>query len=138
MSFDKALGGASRQKRILGSVPEHLKFSRLQDLIYCYLNGDARKDLHDMKVQEIIDLTTEDIELMTRKKEMVEKKEMGDKYYELIKKDFLSKISAGSSLTCWKCGSSNIEINVKQTRSADEGSTTFCKCPKCNARWKMG
>lgn len=34
-----------------------------------------------------------------------------------------------------KCGSKNIHIYEKQTRSIDEPTTVFVKCLKCNNKW---
>lgn len=36
-----------------------------------------------------------------------------------------------------RCGSTDISINLKQTRSADEPMTSFCVCKKCHKQWKM-
>lgn len=36
---------------------------------------------------------------------------------------------------CKKCGSNKVSSYSVQTRSADEGMTTFCTCLSCNARW---
>jgi len=41
-------------------------------------------------------------------------------------------------LRCRKCKSTNIEFNQKQTRSGDEGMTSFCTCKACGTTWKMG
>ena len=38
---------------------------------------------------------------------------------------------------CRKCGSTDVEWHQRQTRSADEGITTFCMCRGCGKRWKM-
>jgi DNA-directed RNA polymerase subunit M/transcription elongation factor TFIIS len=42
-----------------------------------------------------------------------------------------------SSLKCGRCKSTNISIEQKQTRGADEAMTVFVTCEKCNLRWKM-
>ncbi len=36
---------------------------------------------------------------------------------------------------CKVCGS-DLKVMVRQTRSADEGMTTFEQCNKCNRTWK--
>jgi len=42
------------------------------------------------------------------------------------------------TVTCRVCGvASKVDWEIKQTRSADEGSTIFCVCNKCKTRWKM-
>ena len=38
---------------------------------------------------------------------------------------------------CRKCGSTDVEWHQRQTRSADEGITTFCACLSCGKRWRM-
>ena len=38
---------------------------------------------------------------------------------------------------CGRCRSDNVYFYQRQTRSADEGSTTFCKCLSCGKRWKQ-
>lgn len=39
---------------------------------------------------------------------------------------------------CKKCGSKKTFSYTKQMRCADEGTTVFCICVKCNHRWKFG
>lgn len=41
------------------------------------------------------------------------------------------------TLKCRRCGSSEVQWEQKQTRSADEASTVFCSCNKCKNRWTM-
>lgn len=40
-------------------------------------------------------------------------------------------------LVCSKCGSNKTYSYTKQIRRADEGTTVFCICVKCNSRWKI-
>ncbi|CAK4030402.1 DNA-directed RNA polymerase I subunit RPA12 [Lecanosticta acicola] len=37
--------------------------------------------------------------------------------------------------TCEKCGNDTVTFYTLQLRSADEGSTVFYTCPKCNHKW---
>ena len=39
-------------------------------------------------------------------------------------------------LQCYRCGSKKTISFQKQTRSADEGSTTFAQCVQCGKRWR--
>lgn len=39
-------------------------------------------------------------------------------------------------MECFKCGSKRTISFQKQTRSADEGFTTFVQCVQCKSRWK--
>jgi DNA-directed RNA polymerase subunit M/transcription elongation factor TFIIS len=66
-----------------------------------------------------------------------QKKEL-DSFHELLQKDFLTGVADGLSvMKCRRCGNGGIEFTTKQVNSADEGSTTFCRCPTCRLRWKM-
>ena len=47
------------------------------------------------------------------------------------------KIDAAGTLMCNRCHSHDVQVEQKQTRSADEGMTIFCECRKCGLRWKM-
>ena len=64
------------------------------------------------------------------------KREKNKIYTELLKRQFGDDKS--KTIFCRQCGvNSDVEWNIKQTRSADEGSTIFCVCKVCNTRWKM-
>lgn len=71
------------------------------------------------------------------------KKEDEDKNLTSKLEDYNQRVSAmeegsvDSTIKCKKCGHDQVEWYTKQTRSADEGSTVFCTCKKCKARWKM-
>jgi len=41
-----------------------------------------------------------------------------------------------AAVVCRKCGSARIVVEQKQTRSADEGFTTFFTCVDCKCRWR--
>lgn len=49
-------------------------------------------------------------------------------------KNLKSKPKVGHTV-CKKCNSNEIWINVVQTRSGDEGATTFFKCNNCKSLW---
>ena len=53
------------------------------------------------------------------------------------KYDMMNDQSYNATLKCRRCGSSEVGWEQKQTRSADEASTVFCTCTKCNNRWTM-
>ncbi|EME78623.1 uncharacterized protein MYCFIDRAFT_78333 [Pseudocercospora fijiensis CIRAD86] len=36
---------------------------------------------------------------------------------------------------CEKCGNEEVRFYTQQLRSADEGSTVFYTCPRCNHKW---
>lgn len=51
--------------------------------------------------------------------------------------DFPPKIDIEEGvLQCIKCGSKKTISFQRQTRSADEGMTTYAQCVECNNRWK--
>jgi DNA-directed RNA polymerase subunit M/transcription elongation factor TFIIS len=39
-------------------------------------------------------------------------------------------------LECYKCGSKKTFSYQRQTRSADEGATTFAECAMCGTKWR--
>lgn len=53
------------------------------------------------------------------------------------KYDMVNDKSYNTTLKCRRCGSAEVSWEQKQTRSADEASTVFCTCNKCNNRWTM-
>lgn len=51
--------------------------------------------------------------------------------------DALGIVEVADSVTpCHRCGSLKVMENSVQTRSADEGATSFYFCTKCNNSWK--
>lgn len=51
--------------------------------------------------------------------------------------DVLGIVEVADSVThCRKCGSLKVTENSVQTRSADEGATSFFFCTKCKYSWK--
>lgn len=61
--------------------------------------------------------------------EMVETKQSADLALGLAKQT--------TFLKCRRCKSGNIKFGQKQTRSGDEGMTSFCSCQDCGTTWKM-
>ena len=43
----------------------------------------------------------------------------------------------GTSLRCRRCKSTDVAWEQRQTRSADEGATSYCMCAKCHLRWTI-
>ena len=58
------------------------------------------------------------------------------KYQNLVATMF-DNTSNTSVLYCKYCKVGEVEWSVKQTRSADEGSTVYCYCKGCRMRWRM-
>jgi len=48
------------------------------------------------------------------------------------------KLVMSGVFKCKRCGSENTSYVQKQTRSADEGMTTFITCEDCNNHWVQG
>jgi DNA-directed RNA polymerase subunit M/transcription elongation factor TFIIS len=40
-------------------------------------------------------------------------------------------------IRCGRCKSTQVSVEQKQTRGADESMTVFVQCEKCGLRWKM-
>lgn len=55
---------------------------------------------------------------------------------EKINENEDDKFVEEGEVTCGKCGCKKITKTELQTRSGDEGATTFYKCTKCKSRWK--
>ena len=55
---------------------------------------------------------------------------------KLLHDEYKVEDGAGT-FKCRRCHSYDVEVEQKQTRSADEGMTVFCECRKCSLRWKM-
>lgn len=60
-------------------------------------------------------------------------------YRNLLDRDFLSHegLRVDGGIRCRFCKHHEMDVEIKQTRSADEGSTTFLTCRRCGKRCKM-
>ena len=57
-------------------------------------------------------------------------------YTQMLERQFGDQ--SAKTILCRQCGKKgDVEWTTKQTRSADEGSTIFCVCNTCKARWRM-
>ena len=86
-------------------------------------------------------LNLEDHELLRGTRHFLEEKSVHEKhmlYQEISNEDFLAKagILVKGCITCKSCKSTDIDVEIKQTSSADEGSTAFLTCRVCRKRWK--
>ena len=57
------------------------------------------------------------------------------RFFFEITKD-LRTVKVESWVQCKRCKSREVETETRQTRSADEGETTFYTCKSCNFQWK--
>jgi len=63
----------------------------------------------------------------------------GNPVYTVFKEDEKEEESLEPVIgvvSCRKCKSEKVFTFNKQTRSADEGTTVFCRCSECGTRWK--
>ena len=51
--------------------------------------------------------------------------------------DSVRAVTKGEAVVCRKCGSSEVAVVLRQTRSADEGMSGFASCRRCGKRWKL-
>ena len=59
--------------------------------------------------------------------------------YNLMIESLVFQPKSGVSLyTCKRCGSQDVSVAQKQTKSADEPMTIACKCLSCENTWKDG
>jgi DNA-directed RNA polymerase subunit M/transcription elongation factor TFIIS len=73
----------------------------------------------------------------TSKLDPTENASVVDHYRKKILPKVLGKVKLVSMLRCKHCGpSAYVESYSKQTRSADEGETTFANCTKCKRKWR--
>ena len=102
---------------------------KLQQMVY---NIQLDPDIANMSAQDIFSRTSwrrvKDVAAVQHQRRL-------DEYHQLMKEAVDEKQIP--IMSCHKCGHTDVGWDVKQTRSADEGSTVFCVCQKCQARWKM-
>jgi DNA-directed RNA polymerase subunit M/transcription elongation factor TFIIS len=103
------------------------------------LNLKNNPNLRDIGINFVVKTDTflsrgtiiEDIEQQTTIRRTRFEQMLQEKYELMNDKSF------NTTLRCRRCGSSEVSWEQKQTRSADEASTVFCTCNKCNNRWTM-
>ena len=74
---------------------------------------------------------TERIQRTEDERRRVFEKMLQEKY------ESISSSGGASSLRCRRCSSTDILVEQKQTRSADEGMSVYCVCSTCDNRWTM-
>ena len=90
--------------------------------------------------EEVVTLNDDMLARYSRfEKTKQEEKQKFDDYQTLLQTDFLDAMQTKnlSIIRCGRCGKGGVTFSTKQTRGADEGSTTFCACTHCGTRWKM-
>jgi len=87
----------------------------------------------NLQIDNLIEDTEYDLELDKYKLEL---KTINDECQKKTEKIF-TNIRTGPAYRCKKCKNERCSINEVQTRSADEGSTIFYTCTKCEYTWKI-
>lgn len=95
------------------------------------LNKVSPKDLKKNIVPQIISTI---LEIKMTKNKL----HAGEDHFKILKKIEMDQNADidENIMKCFKCKSTDIASNQRQTRSADEGMTLFCKCNNCGASWK--
>jgi transcription factor S len=78
----------------------------------------------------------EEIDEEEVQKEVEKKKKELDKKFIVVKNEDKITVNPTVSKECPKCGHNEAEAWQEQTRSADEGSTSFFRCTKCKYTWR--
>lgn len=92
------------------------------------------------KGADLVVMTNKDMAANTIIEDIEKETDLQKKRFEQMlqeKYDMMNDKSYNATLKCRRCGSSEVSWDQKQTRSADEASTVFCTCTKCNNRWTM-
>ncbi len=100
--------------------------------IIANLKGDILQQIKDGTIKpHIVAFMTHQELLPERWDDLIAAKIIRDK------NKFEVKIAASTDLfTCRKCKGNQCTFYQLQTRSSDEGITTFIQCVLCNSRWK--
>ena len=73
--------------------------------------------------------------------EMHDKIESDDLGYKSVLADGMRRVESlqtqAGLLQCPRCRSTNVTMEQRQTRSADEGMSVFATCRDCKRRWRM-
>ena len=97
-------------------------------LIHIYVPPHAQQIMHRKLASDVLGVT--------RERQIFEK--YGDDVYAYVHHVTVAVYGAAESGgTCKQCGQKGVQIEMKQTRSADEGMTAICTCTICGASWKV-
>jgi len=133
--FNYALKEADRRKIVKKWDNKHFIQIYLDHLrsIMTNLKGDILKQISDGSIKpHVVAFMTHQELCHDKWAEMIAEKMKRDK------NKFETQIAASTDLfTCRKCKGNQCTFYQLQTRSSDEGITTFVQCLCCNARWKF-
>lgn len=101
-----------------------------------HMVGIITHDLFENYTQEQLLKLDDDalLQLTGRSYPFLEKVQQRKHNRELLEE--ASKLQLGDRWLRCRCGSTDVDFQQKQVRSADEGSTTFCICRVCGKQWK--
>lgn len=117
---------------------KHVTSAQNHRLIARFTDAAARLSLRkpDESLAQIMALTESELAERSGHKAVVDKLEDDKKKVEELFSQGRKERSAGF-MRCGKCKSTEVDVEQKQTRSADEPMTLFALCTNCGARWTM-
>jgi len=128
-------GKAARLDELLEGLSNEERLDKIQQLVF-HLEKDPSIAVKHSP-EELFGLSDSALSIYIDSEQDERKARAFDEYQALIKMDFGT--GNASAMKCNACGQGGVKWEIKQTRSADEGSTVFCQCQNklCRARWKM-
>jgi DNA-directed RNA polymerase subunit M/transcription elongation factor TFIIS len=98
-----------------------------------FISSIRNKEKFDDKIEE-----SEDIRDLLFKLKWTEKGRIDEKNEIDLNNLTPTVTDFPPNIKCSKCGNKTGFMTIKQTRSGDEGSTTFYTCAKCGNQWRVG
>lgn len=124
--------------RLQNWTPKHLQSAERHALIARFCDAAARLELRepDEPIAKLLALPTADLERRSGHADLVTQLAEERAKIEQLFTQGRKERSAGF-MRCAKCKSTEVDVEQKQTRSADEPMTLFALCTNCGARWTM-
>ena len=113
-------GYTDKIQQIVHNINAHAKLYSIGNQIVCMTNSELSQGP-----------LIENIENEARQRQQRFEAMLQNKYEQT------NDTSCKSTLKCRRCGSSEVQVEQKQTRGADEAMTVFCTCSVCSNRWTM-
>tara|TARA_B110000858_G_scaffold169851_1_gene199257 strand:- start:1502 stop:1993 length:492 start_codon:yes stop_codon:yes gene_type:complete len=143
LDFDP-LAAASLERKIFAAVDgnEEGYELRVKNVIHNVAAGGCQYEMTMLDTQSIIEsLATKPTLHLANSSvlRLVEDEEQESKtVMHMLRGEVDGSAQGGgaAAVRCRKCGSARIIVEQKQTRSADEGFTTFFTCAVCKCRWR--
>ena len=138
-----AIAAASLERKIFAAVDgnEEGYELRVKNVIHNVAAGGCQDEMTMLDTQSIESLATKPVHQMANSSvlRLVEDEEQESKtVMHMLRGEVDGSAQGGGAAAarCRKCGSARIIVEQKQTRSADEGFTTFFTCAVCKCRWR--